>query len=379
MAALDRKPDFDIVLMDIMMPVMDGYDTIRAIRASEQHRGLTVIAVTGKVMAGERKRCMDAGANDYVPKPVDLTELFAALRPWLPQTRKEAAVAGPPAVEMNLDRQIPDVIAGHTLDGLRILVVDDDYRNIFAMTAILERGNAVVTVAESGAEAIAALELEPNIDIVLMDIMMPVMDGYDTIRAIRKMSGFQVLPIVAVTGKAAAGERDDGKHLETAHLPDGAGSCRSRPSPGPIMMSISTMSMLGSSSSAAMASAPLSATVTTALPVPGSPSWRRCWGRRRPPRGCAGHEGVTSDDVRDLSVEVHLDRRWTGHRRFLAGLRQPGPQRGEELGQVHGLGHVVVGASVHAALPLPGHHLAGHGDDREGSARSRARIARIVS
>ena len=102
----------------------------------------------------------------------------------------------------------PVTIQSNTLDGLRILVVDDDYRNIFAMTAVLERGNAVVTVAESGAEAIAALKSAPDIDIVLMDIMMPVMDGYDTIRAIRRMEGFQLLPIVAVTGKAAAGERE---------------------------------------------------------------------------------------------------------------------------------------------------------------------------
>jgi CheY-like chemotaxis protein len=86
-------------------------------------------------------------------------------------------------------------------------VVDDDFRNIFAMTALLERGQATVTVAESGAEAIAALQRNPDIDIVLMDIMMPLMDGYDTIRAIRRISGFKVLPIVAVTGKAAAGER----------------------------------------------------------------------------------------------------------------------------------------------------------------------------
>ena len=86
-------------------------------------------------------------------------------------------------------------------------MVDDDYRNIFAMTAVLERGRANVAVAESGAEAIATLEQTPDIDVVLMDIMMPVMDGYDTIRAIRQISRFQVLPIVAVTGKAAAGER----------------------------------------------------------------------------------------------------------------------------------------------------------------------------
>ncbi len=210
--ALDQGPDIDIVLMDIMMPVMDGYETIRTIRGIERHKTVTVIAVTGKVMAGERKRCMDAGANDYVPKPVDAAELVAALRPWLPQSRNQPAPAHPPDIrefegaDTGTDR-LPVAIEGNMLEGLRILVVDDDFRNIFAMTAVLERGRAVVSVAESGAEAIASLERTPDIDIVLMDIMMPVMDGYDTIRAIRKMSGFQVLPIVAVTGKAAAGER----------------------------------------------------------------------------------------------------------------------------------------------------------------------------
>jgi CheY-like chemotaxis protein len=215
-AALDvlqRNPGIDIVLMDIMMPVMDGYDTIRAIRENEQYKSVTVIAVTGKVMAGERKRCMDAGADDYVPKPVDSTELFAALRPWLPQTPNEPVPAlrrvqsGAEHIDAVPDRVHPAAIEGHVLEGLRILVVDDDYRNIFAMTAVLERGHAIVTVAESGADAIAALERTPDIDVVLMDIMMPVMDGYDTIRAIREISRFEVLPIVAVTGKAAAGER----------------------------------------------------------------------------------------------------------------------------------------------------------------------------
>ncbi len=212
LAVLHGTAEIDIVLMDIMMPVMDGYDTIRAIREIEQHKDLTVIAVTGKVMAGERKRCMDAGADDYVPKPVDSTELFAALRPWLPQTPTEPVPAlrsDQPAGHTNgaPDRGHPAAIEGHVLEGLRILVVDDDYRNIFAMTAVLERGHAIVTVAESGADAIAALERTPDIDVVLMDIMMPVMDGYDTIRAIREISRFEVLPIVAVTGKAAAGER----------------------------------------------------------------------------------------------------------------------------------------------------------------------------
>jgi signal transduction histidine kinase/HAMP domain-containing protein/ActR/RegA family two-component response regulator len=95
-----------------------------------------------------------------------------------------------------------------TLEGVKVLLVDDDFRNIFAMTAILERGHAQVIAAESGAEAIAALNRTHDIDLVLMDIMMPIMDGYMTIRAIRAMEHFASLPIVAVTGKVVPGERE---------------------------------------------------------------------------------------------------------------------------------------------------------------------------
>jgi CheY-like chemotaxis protein len=91
LAALEAAPDIDIVLMDIMMPVMDGYDTIRAIRKQEQFKTLAIVAVTGKATAGERQRCIDAGASDYVPKPVDTGELLAALRPWLPAATEPTA------------------------------------------------------------------------------------------------------------------------------------------------------------------------------------------------------------------------------------------------------------------------------------------------
>jgi CheY-like chemotaxis protein len=105
---------------------------------------------------------------------------------------------------------------------LKVLLVDDDFRNIFAMTAILERADAQVIVAESGAEAIAALNRMPDIDLVLMDIMMPIMDGYTTIRAIRTMDHFTTLPIVAVTGKVVPGERE--RCLEA-----GANECIAKP------------------------------------------------------------------------------------------------------------------------------------------------------
>jgi CheY-like chemotaxis protein len=83
--ALHRTPDINLVLMDIMMPIMDGYEAIRTIRSSGQFASLPIIAVTAKISAGERERCLDAGANDYVPKPVNTAELLNAIQPWLPE------------------------------------------------------------------------------------------------------------------------------------------------------------------------------------------------------------------------------------------------------------------------------------------------------
>ena len=95
-----------------------------------------------------------------------------------------------------------------TLAGKRVLLVDDDIRNIYAMTSVLERYNVTVVSAESGREAISLLHGLPGIDAVLMDIMLPEMDGYETIRAIRGGAGFASLPIIAVTAKAMKGDRE---------------------------------------------------------------------------------------------------------------------------------------------------------------------------
>jgi len=91
LATLELVPDIDLVLMDIMMPGMDGYATTRAIRAIDRFKSLPILAVTGKVIDGERERCIAAGANDYVPKPVDTDELLAAIGPWLPTAAPSAA------------------------------------------------------------------------------------------------------------------------------------------------------------------------------------------------------------------------------------------------------------------------------------------------
>jgi CheY-like chemotaxis protein len=93
------------------------------------------------------------------------------------------------------------------LDGKKVLVVDDDVRNLFALTAVFERSKIEVITAESGREALEMLNEDKTIDIVLMDIMMPEMDGYETIQFIRKEPKYKSLPIIAVTAKAMIGDR----------------------------------------------------------------------------------------------------------------------------------------------------------------------------
>jgi CheY-like chemotaxis protein len=94
------------------------------------------------------------------------------------------------------------------LAGKKALVVDDDIRNIFAMTSLLEHSQMSVLSAESGKEALKILSENPDLDVVLMDIMMPEMDGYDTMQAIRKEDRFKSLPIIALTAKAMKGDRE---------------------------------------------------------------------------------------------------------------------------------------------------------------------------
>ena len=92
--------------------------------------------------------------------------------------------------------------------GKRVLIADDDVRNVFSLASVLERQGMQVQFAENGNEAIAILRADPNIDLVLMDIMMPELDGYEAMRAIREMPEFVQLPIISLTAKAMKGDRD---------------------------------------------------------------------------------------------------------------------------------------------------------------------------
>jgi CheY-like chemotaxis protein len=94
------------------------------------------------------------------------------------------------------------------LPGKKVLIVDDDMRNIFALSTVLEEHDMVIVSADNGRDAIRILQTEPDVDIVLMDIMMPEMDGNDTMREIRKIPQLKKLPIIAVTAKAMKGDRE---------------------------------------------------------------------------------------------------------------------------------------------------------------------------
>ena len=139
--------------------------------------------------------------------PATPKETFIPVVPAVVQTPRATVSSGLTPDGLTPDRRKTHLLEERAFGGAKVLVVDDDFRNVFAMKALLERGGAVVTFAESGSGAIDALEDGPDVDIVLMDIMMPGMDGYACIRAIRKIEHCKDLPIVAVTGKVMAGER----------------------------------------------------------------------------------------------------------------------------------------------------------------------------
>ena len=105
-------------------------------------------------------------------------------------------------------RKMLETLHQGVLEGKKVLLVDDDIRNIFAMTSVLERFKMSVISAENGKDAIQLLIDNQDMDIVLMDIMLPTMDGYATTRAIREIAGFEDLPIIAVTAKAMKGDRE---------------------------------------------------------------------------------------------------------------------------------------------------------------------------
>jgi CheY-like chemotaxis protein len=197
-----REQSYDCVVLDLRLPDMTGFEVLETIRDEIALRDLPVVVFTGKELSAEEDARLRMLARSVVVKGVespdrllDETALFL-----------HRVVADLPEHK----RQMLERLHGSDEDliGKQVLVVDDDVRNIFALSSVLERRGMNVLTANTGREAIATLEATPEVAIVLMDIMMPEMDGYETMREIRQVPAYGRLPIIALTAKAMMGDRD---------------------------------------------------------------------------------------------------------------------------------------------------------------------------
>jgi len=192
----------DCVVLDLRLPDMSGFEVLERIRDDESLSDVPVVVFTGRELSPEEDARLHTLARSVVVKGVESPERL------LDETALflHRVVSDLPAEKQRmldrLHRSDEDLV------GRSVLVVDDDVRNIFALSSVLERRGMKVLSATTGNEAIATLESTPGLAIVLMDIMMPEMDGYQTIRAIRQNSSFRRLPIVALTAKAMKGDRE---------------------------------------------------------------------------------------------------------------------------------------------------------------------------
>jgi len=201
LAELESTP-YDCMVLDLGLQDMSGFELLERVKADERRKDLPIIVYTGRDLSSSEETRLRKYAETIIVKDVksperllDETALFLH--------RVEAKL--PDQKRRMLERL-------HNSDGVfsdkRVMIIDDDVRNIFSLTSVLESHGMNVSFAENGKDALASLTSTPDIDLVLMDVMMPEMDGYETTRAIRQMSQFRNLPIIALTAKAMKGDRE---------------------------------------------------------------------------------------------------------------------------------------------------------------------------
>ncbi|HEV2856755.1 MAG TPA: HAMP domain-containing protein [Thermoanaerobaculia bacterium] len=201
MAAL-AELSFDCCVVDLRLPDMTGFELLEKVQSEPALRDVPVVVYTGKELSDGEEARLKTVAKSVVLKDVqsperllDETALFL-----------HRVVADLPEPKRKMLEQLHG--STEVLRRRKVLVVDDDVRNIFALTTVLENQEMEVVSATNGRQAIDILQTTPDLSVVLMDIMMPEMDGYQTMREIRKDSKFRTLPILALTAKAMKGDRE---------------------------------------------------------------------------------------------------------------------------------------------------------------------------
>jgi CheY-like chemotaxis protein len=199
-----QEKHFDCMVLDLGLKSggMSGFDLLEKVKSDPDNHDLPIIIYTGKDLSPEDETKIKKYAETIIVKDVksperllDETALFLH--------RIEARL---PEQKRKMLEHLHD--ADSVVAGKKVLVVDDDVRNIFSLTSMLEDHGMVVRFAENGKQALEQLKKDPNVDVVLMDVMMPEMDGYETTKAIRSMDQFKALPIIALTAKAMKGDRE---------------------------------------------------------------------------------------------------------------------------------------------------------------------------
>jgi CheY-like chemotaxis protein/signal transduction histidine kinase/HAMP domain-containing protein len=201
LAAIAEQP-FDCMVLDLRLPDMTGFDVLERMRDTPPLIDLPVVVFTGKDLSPEEDARLHTLARSVVVKGVESPErLLDETALFLHRVVSDL----PPEKQQMLDRLHR---SDDALVGKKVLVVDDDVRNIFALSSVLERRGMTVLTAGTGREAIDTLTSTSDVAIVLMDIMMPEMDGYETMQVIRQNPAFRRLPIIALTAKAMKGDRE---------------------------------------------------------------------------------------------------------------------------------------------------------------------------
>jgi CheY-like chemotaxis protein/signal transduction histidine kinase len=201
LAAMAEQP-CDCVVLDLRLPDMSGFEVLERIGQNKELSNVPVVVFTGRELSAEEDAKLHALARSVVVKGVESPErLLDETSLFLHQVFSNLPVEKQRMLE-RLHRSDED------LRGKAVLVVDNDVRNIFALSSVLERRGMKVLTASTGHEATTLLQTTPGVAIVLMDIMMPEMDGYQTMQTIRQDPAFRRLPIVALTAKAMKGDRE---------------------------------------------------------------------------------------------------------------------------------------------------------------------------